>query len=158
MRQTGEDREFEPQQKDVRFVWPTVDKFFISFYSPVTWEVIPNTKVELDNWENVTCMRHVSMRDPGSFSLYEEKDSETCDCVNEFTSKRNLVCYSFNDFMIFLLLRNRKWVQRIHRGWDDQLLRRRMHQSRANSHPGSDRGRAGAGPAFDQDQSQNHLR
>jgi len=68
VRQTGEDRAFEPQQKDIRFVWPTVDKFNISFYSPLNWDPIPNTKVELENWENITCMRHVSMRDAGTVS------------------------------------------------------------------------------------------
>ena len=65
VRQTGEDREFEPQQKDVRFVWPTVDKFAVTFYSPLNWDPIPNTKLELENWENITCMRHIAMKDAG---------------------------------------------------------------------------------------------
>ena len=49
-------------------MWPTVDKFAISFYSPLNWDAIPNAKVELENWENITCMRHVSMKDAGTLS------------------------------------------------------------------------------------------
>ena len=37
-------------------------------FSPVSWETIPNTKIELDQWEHVTCLKNVSLAYEGTRS------------------------------------------------------------------------------------------
>lgn len=37
-------------------------------FSPVSWEVIPNTKIDLDEWEHVTCLKNVSLAYEGTRS------------------------------------------------------------------------------------------
>lgn len=51
-----------------RFPYPLQDKFSIMLFSPVSWEVIPNTKIDLDEWEHVTCLKNVSLAYEGTRS------------------------------------------------------------------------------------------
>ncbi|XP_066151445.1 cleavage and polyadenylation specificity factor subunit 1-like [Euwallacea fornicatus] len=37
-------------------------------FSPVSWDVIPNTKIDLDEWEHITCLRNVSVEYEGARS------------------------------------------------------------------------------------------
>lgn len=61
-RMTGEEKEFESIERDDRYVHPQQEAFSIQLISPVSWEAIPNTRIELEEWEHVTCMKTVSLK------------------------------------------------------------------------------------------------
>jgi cleavage and polyadenylation specificity factor subunit 1 len=60
------DKEFETVERDERFVYPYLEKFSVQLFSPITWEPIPNTKYELEEFERVTCMQCVSLKSEGT--------------------------------------------------------------------------------------------
>ncbi|TFJ97935.1 Interferon-inducible GTPase 5 [Platysternon megacephalum] len=61
-RMTGEEKEFESIERDERYIHPQQEAFSIQLISPVSWETIPNTRIELEEWEHVTCMKTVSLK------------------------------------------------------------------------------------------------
>ncbi|XP_071229789.1 cleavage and polyadenylation specificity factor subunit 1-like [Salvelinus alpinus] len=61
-RMTGEEKEFETIDRDERYIPPQQENFSIQLISPVSWEAIPNTRIDLDEWEHVTCMKTVALR------------------------------------------------------------------------------------------------
>uniref|UniRef100_A0A7N4P140 Cleavage and polyadenylation specificity factor subunit 1 n=1 Tax=Sarcophilus harrisii TaxID=9305 RepID=A0A7N4P140_SARHA len=61
-RMTGEEKEFETIERDDRYIHPLQEAFSIQLISPVSWEAIPNARIELEEWEHVTCMKTVSLR------------------------------------------------------------------------------------------------
>ncbi|KAL0962202.1 hypothetical protein UPYG_G00337050 [Umbra pygmaea] len=61
-RMTGEEKEFETIDRDERYIPPHQEKFSIQLISPVSWEAIPNTRIDLEEWEHVTCMKTVALR------------------------------------------------------------------------------------------------
>lgn len=61
-RMTGEEKEFESIERDERYTHPQQEAFSIQLISPVSWETIPNTRIELEEWEHVTCMKTVSLK------------------------------------------------------------------------------------------------
>ncbi|NWU73341.1 CPSF1 factor, partial [Pterocles burchelli] len=61
-RMTGEEKEFEAIERDERYIHPQQEAFSIQLISPVSWETIPNTRIELEEWEHVTCMKTVSLK------------------------------------------------------------------------------------------------
>ncbi|TKS88975.1 Cleavage and polyadenylation specificity factor subunit 1 [Collichthys lucidus] len=61
-RMTGEEKEYETIERDERYINPQQEKFSIQLISPVSWEAIPNTRVDLEEWEHVTCMKTVALR------------------------------------------------------------------------------------------------
>ncbi|RLU24961.1 hypothetical protein DMN91_003052 [Ooceraea biroi] len=64
----GEDKEFTEEEHPERFLYPFQEQFSIVLFSPVSWETIPNTKIELDQWEHVTCLKNVSLAYEGTRS------------------------------------------------------------------------------------------
>ncbi|XP_029637941.1 cleavage and polyadenylation specificity factor subunit 1 [Octopus sinensis] len=68
---TTDEREFEIIERDDRFVYPMTEKYCVQLFSPVSWEVIPNTKIEFLDWEHVTTLVNVSMRSEGTLSGYK---------------------------------------------------------------------------------------
>ncbi|XP_069698510.1 cleavage and polyadenylation specificity factor subunit 1 [Periplaneta americana] len=64
----GEDKELTIEERDDRFPFPAQERFSILLFSPVSWEVIPNTKMELEEWEHVTCLKNVSLAYEGTRS------------------------------------------------------------------------------------------
>jgi cleavage and polyadenylation specificity factor subunit 1 len=64
----GEDKELSVEKRSERFPFPYVQRFSILLFSPVSWEVIPNTKMELDEWEHVTCLKNVNLAYEGTHS------------------------------------------------------------------------------------------
>ncbi|KAK7874284.1 hypothetical protein R5R35_007770 [Gryllus longicercus] len=64
----GEDKELTVEERNDRFPLPVQEKFSILLFSPVSWEVIPNTKMELEEWEHVTCLKNVSLAYEGTRS------------------------------------------------------------------------------------------
>ncbi|KAJ3609793.1 hypothetical protein NHX12_024303 [Muraenolepis orangiensis] len=61
-RMTGEEKEFETIERDDRYINPQQEKFSIQLISPVSWETIPNTRIDLEEWEHVTCMKTVALK------------------------------------------------------------------------------------------------
>ncbi|KAJ8403064.1 hypothetical protein AAFF_G00359800 [Aldrovandia affinis] len=61
-RMTGEEKEFETIDRDERYINPQQEKFSIQLISPVSWEAIPNTRIDLEEWEHVTCMKTVALK------------------------------------------------------------------------------------------------
>ncbi|XP_036421767.1 cleavage and polyadenylation specificity factor subunit 1 isoform X2 [Colossoma macropomum] len=61
-RMTGEEKEFEMIERDERYIFPQQEKFSIQLISPVSWEAIPNTRIDLEEWEHVTCMKTVALK------------------------------------------------------------------------------------------------
>nr|XP_057903484.1 cleavage and polyadenylation specificity factor subunit 1 isoform X2 [Doryrhamphus excisus]XP_057903485.1 cleavage and polyadenylation specificity factor subunit 1 isoform X2 [Doryrhamphus excisus]XP_057903486.1 cleavage and polyadenylation specificity factor subunit 1 isoform X2 [Doryrhamphus excisus] len=61
-RMTGEEKEYEIIERDERYINPQQERFSIQLISPVSWETIPNTRIDLEEWEHVTCMKTVALR------------------------------------------------------------------------------------------------
>ncbi|XP_073536234.1 cleavage and polyadenylation specificity factor subunit 1 isoform X3 [Phyllobates terribilis] len=61
-RMTGEEKEFETIERDDRYMAPLQEAFSIQLISPVSWETIPNTRIDLEEWEHVTCMKTVNLK------------------------------------------------------------------------------------------------
>lgn len=61
-------QEYTEEERNDRFLYPPQDQFSIVLFSPVSWETIPNTKIELDQWEHVTCLKNVSLAYEGTRS------------------------------------------------------------------------------------------
>lgn len=53
----SEDREFDSVERECRYIYPQIERFVIQLISPTTWEVIPNSRTVLDEFEHVTCMK-----------------------------------------------------------------------------------------------------
>ncbi|XP_034934002.1 cleavage and polyadenylation specificity factor subunit 1 [Chelonus insularis] len=64
----GEDKELTEEEKSDRYLFPIQEQFSIVLFSPVSWETIPNTRIELDQWEHVTCLKNVSLAYEGTRS------------------------------------------------------------------------------------------
>ncbi|XP_012280373.1 cleavage and polyadenylation specificity factor subunit 1 isoform X2 [Orussus abietinus] len=64
----GEDKEYTEEERTDRFLFPSQEQFSIVLFSPVSWETIPNTKIDLDQWEHVTCLKNVSLAYEGTRS------------------------------------------------------------------------------------------
>nr|CAD7407313.1 unnamed protein product [Timema poppensis] len=64
----GEDKELTVEERNERFPYPPQERFSVLLFSPVSWEVIPNTKMELEEWEHVTCLKNVSLAYEGTTS------------------------------------------------------------------------------------------
>jgi len=62
------DKEFENVERDDRFVHSLLDKYTVQLFSPVTWEPIPNTKFDLEEFERASCMKSVSLKSEGTVS------------------------------------------------------------------------------------------
>ncbi|KAF5272324.1 hypothetical protein FQA39_LY07925 [Lamprigera yunnana] len=64
----GEDKELSVEEKGDRFPYPPQETFSIMLFSPVSWEIIPNTRIDLEEWEHVTCLKNVSLAYEGTRS------------------------------------------------------------------------------------------
>ncbi|XP_064640599.1 cleavage and polyadenylation specificity factor subunit 1-like [Lineus longissimus] len=68
VRLQGDEKEIQVIDRDDRFIYPTIEKFSVQLFSPVSWEVIPNTKIDMEDWEHVTCMANVPLVSEGTVS------------------------------------------------------------------------------------------
>ena len=64
----SEEKDYELLERDDRYIWPTRESFSIQLFSPVSWEVIPGTKLTFEEWEHVTCIKNVSLVTEGTES------------------------------------------------------------------------------------------
>ncbi|XP_066019502.1 cleavage and polyadenylation specificity factor subunit 1-like [Pocillopora verrucosa] len=56
-----EDHEAEDIDRDSRFVYPIIDRFSLQLISPVSWEIIPGTRIEMEDWEHVTTCKNLML-------------------------------------------------------------------------------------------------
>ena len=64
----GDDKELSIEDRSDRFIYPSLLKFSLQLFSPSTWEPIPNTKLQLDDWEYATCCKHLYLSSEGMHS------------------------------------------------------------------------------------------
>ncbi|KAL7640863.1 UNVERIFIED_CONTAM: hypothetical protein RMT77_008000 [Armadillidium vulgare] len=64
----GDDKEEIEEERDERFIRVEVPIFTAQLFSPVNWQMIPNTDFDLDKWEHVTCCRNVLLAYEGDRS------------------------------------------------------------------------------------------
>jgi len=64
----GDDKELNIEDRSDRFLYPELDKFTLQLFSPVSWEAIPGARLQLDDWEYVTCMKHLYLSSEGMHS------------------------------------------------------------------------------------------
>ena len=38
------EKEFKTMEREEHFIWPTIEKYAVQLFSPVSWEPIPKTK------------------------------------------------------------------------------------------------------------------
>lgn len=61
VRVAAEEKDYETLERDENYIWPTVDKFSMELFSPVSWDAIQGTKIDFEEWEHVTCLKNVSL-------------------------------------------------------------------------------------------------
>lgn len=64
----GDDKELSIEDRSDRFIYPNLDRFSLQLFSPSTWEPVPGTKLQLDDWESATCMKHLYLSSEGMHS------------------------------------------------------------------------------------------
>ncbi|XP_072014167.1 cleavage and polyadenylation specificity factor subunit 1-like isoform X2 [Amphiura filiformis] len=57
----GEEKEEEEIERDERFIHSNKEQFSIQLFSPLSWEPIPNTKIDYEEYEHVTCLKSVNL-------------------------------------------------------------------------------------------------
>ena len=57
-----EEREFDIVERKSRYIYPQIERFVIQLISPVSWEVVPNSRTVLQEFEHVTCMRVLQLQ------------------------------------------------------------------------------------------------
>lgn len=62
----GEDKELTEESKGERFIYPSVSKFQVVLVSPTSWEVVPKTSIELEEWEHVISFKNVHLAYEGT--------------------------------------------------------------------------------------------
>ncbi|KAI6235977.1 hypothetical protein M3Y95_00108700 [Aphelenchoides besseyi] len=55
----NEDKHFETHERSETYVWPEMDKYKLQLFSTEDWKFIPNSVVEFDEFESVTCCEEV---------------------------------------------------------------------------------------------------
>lgn len=64
----SDDREWDYVERDERFVYPNMSKFTIQLFTPSTWEVIPDTRYDCEDWEHITCLSNAQLKSEGTMS------------------------------------------------------------------------------------------
>ncbi|XP_050434268.1 cleavage and polyadenylation specificity factor subunit 1 [Adelges cooleyi] len=64
----GEDKELTTEEREPNFPLPQRDSFSLELFSPASWEPIPDTSIETEEWEHVTCLKNVALAYEGARS------------------------------------------------------------------------------------------
>jgi len=67
----GDEKDYEYLERDERYLWPQTERFSIQLFSPVSWQIIAGTKIDLDEWEHVTCLQNVMLHTEGTETGYK---------------------------------------------------------------------------------------
>ncbi|XP_055533699.1 cleavage and polyadenylation specificity factor subunit 1 [Wyeomyia smithii] len=68
----GEDKELTEENKGERFLYPMGHSFSVVLVTPAAWEIIPETAINLEEWEHVTALKNVSLPYEGARSGLKE--------------------------------------------------------------------------------------
>lgn len=68
----GEDKELAEENKGERFLYPSFSRFQVVLVSPSSWEVVPKTSIDLDEWEHVIAFKNVHLAYEGTRSGFKE--------------------------------------------------------------------------------------
>lgn len=68
----GEDKELTDENKGERFIYPIKDKYEVVLVAPAVWEIVPDAKIVLEEWEHVTAFKNVSLSSEGTRSGLKE--------------------------------------------------------------------------------------
>ncbi|VVC38721.1 WD40/YVTN repeat-like-containing domain,Cleavage/polyadenylation specificity factor, A [Cinara cedri] len=63
-----DDKELTTEQRDPNFPLPNHDLFTLELFSPVSWEPIPDTSIQTEDWEFITCLKNVALTYEGARS------------------------------------------------------------------------------------------
>ncbi|CAK8674598.1 unnamed protein product [Clavelina lepadiformis] len=86
------EREYEDLERDDRFVYPSIDKFSVQLISPIGWELIPNARIDMDEFEHVTCMKNVWLSHGSDSSMRQNYVViGTCNVMGEEMSSRGKI-------------------------------------------------------------------
>lgn len=55
-----------------RFIYPTASKFEVVLVAPISWEIVPDTSIKLEDWEHVTSFKNVHLAYEGTRSGFKE--------------------------------------------------------------------------------------
>jgi len=58
----------EDLERENGYIAPTIEKFRIKLYDPENWDLIPDCEFELEEWEQVTCVKNVLLASEGTSS------------------------------------------------------------------------------------------
>ena len=61
----GDDKEMYTEERDERYPLPLLDVFSIQLFSPDKWEPIPGTKIQFEDWERCTSLKHLYLSSEG---------------------------------------------------------------------------------------------
>ncbi|KAK3787111.1 hypothetical protein RRG08_030274 [Elysia crispata] len=67
----SDDREWDYVERNERFVYPNMSKFTIQLFTPSTWEVIPDTRYDCEDWEHITCLTNAQLKSEGTMSGFK---------------------------------------------------------------------------------------
>lgn len=56
---TDNTRDFEEIEREKDFIYPNIDSFQLQLFNPSTWQCVPNTSIQMEDFEHVTCMKNV---------------------------------------------------------------------------------------------------
>ncbi|XP_041783632.1 cleavage and polyadenylation specificity factor subunit 1 [Anopheles merus] len=68
----GEDKELTEENKGERFLYPMGHRFSVVLVTPAAWEVVPETSINLEEWEHVIALKNVSLTYEGARSGLKE--------------------------------------------------------------------------------------
>ncbi|KAK6982235.1 Cleavage and polyadenylation specificity factor subunit 1, partial [Biomphalaria glabrata] len=64
----SDDREWDYVERPDRFIYPLMSKYTVQLFTPSTWEVIPDTRYDCEDWEHVTCLENAQLKSEGTIS------------------------------------------------------------------------------------------
>ncbi|XP_059156082.1 cleavage and polyadenylation specificity factor subunit 1-like isoform X2 [Physella acuta] len=64
----SDDREWDYVERNERFVYPNMSKYTVQLFTPSTWEVIPDTRYDCEDWEHITCLENAQLKSEGTIS------------------------------------------------------------------------------------------
>ncbi|KAH9502918.1 Cleavage and polyadenylation specificity factor subunit 1 [Bulinus truncatus] len=67
-RTMSDDREWDYVERPDRFIYPMMSKYTVQLFTPSTWEVIPDTRYDCEDWEHVTCLENAQLKSEGTIS------------------------------------------------------------------------------------------